>query len=532
MNKNIIKFIAILVMCFMMCAVLVACKGEQGAQGPQGPQGPQGAQGAQGPQGPQGPQGIAGTNGTNGADGADGADGEDGVDGVGIAKAEIINGELVLTYTDGTVANLGNVKGDQGDKGEDAYVCTNHDFVSIEISDTAGAHYTLDVCNLCGWAQIGCAHNNYTETYHAAECDVDGFWLRECNACDYSWTEINNADLAFGHTKPAFDPYNVSNDWVKSQNNSGLCDCEWEPHYTSNCTVCGDEVEAIGVAPGHVYTKYEPTENTTNMSNCEWIPVEIAECDVCGPLGHSDLCFDAIEVGAPKGHTWGAWEIVTAPTADSVGEAVRICDECGTTHKEGVQSIELPKLDTVNYTYAEVSAAECAVDGAATYTYTYTDGTTVAVDVVLPAFGHTYTNNYNVTKLPGRPTELTGEYTPEEMDAHIALFNGTVEIICDVCGEAHEDIIPAITPAMGRFIVAFGNCVNPADTYNYTVLFTDEVTEEGEAVVVAFDLDGLYVHDTAPVQEDCQMVEGANKWYWVYKCSKCEQWIVAYYENK
>ncbi len=45
-----------------------------------------------------------------GADGKDGLDGKDGVDGVGIQKAEINeNGELVLTYTDGTEAVLGKV---------------------------------------------------------------------------------------------------------------------------------------------------------------------------------------------------------------------------------------------------------------------------------------------------------------------------------------------------------------------------------------------------------------------------------------
>lgn len=39
-------------------------------------------------------------------------------DGVGIESAEIVDDELVITYTDGTVQNLGNVKGEQGPKGE------------------------------------------------------------------------------------------------------------------------------------------------------------------------------------------------------------------------------------------------------------------------------------------------------------------------------------------------------------------------------------------------------------------------------
>lgn len=39
-------------------------------------------------------------------------------DGVGIESAEIVDDELVITYTDGIVQNLGNVKGEQGPKGE------------------------------------------------------------------------------------------------------------------------------------------------------------------------------------------------------------------------------------------------------------------------------------------------------------------------------------------------------------------------------------------------------------------------------
>ena len=66
MNKNIIKLFAILVMCFMIGSVLVACQGEQGATGPQGPQGIQGEKGEAGAQGPQGPAGETGPAGPQG----------------------------------------------------------------------------------------------------------------------------------------------------------------------------------------------------------------------------------------------------------------------------------------------------------------------------------------------------------------------------------------------------------------------------------------------------------------------------------
>ena len=38
-------------------------------------------------------------------------------DGVGVESAEIVNDELIITYTNGAMQNLGNVKGDKGDTG-------------------------------------------------------------------------------------------------------------------------------------------------------------------------------------------------------------------------------------------------------------------------------------------------------------------------------------------------------------------------------------------------------------------------------
>ena len=59
-----------------------------------------------------GEDGQDGTNGTNGSNGTNGKDGEDGR---GIASATInSNGELVLTYTDNTTDNLGVVVGEDG----------------------------------------------------------------------------------------------------------------------------------------------------------------------------------------------------------------------------------------------------------------------------------------------------------------------------------------------------------------------------------------------------------------------------------
>jgi len=73
-------------------------------------EGPKGEQGIQGPKGEQGDRGFDGANGKDGIDGKDGKDGEAGERGVGVADAKVdFDGSLVITLTDGTEINAGDV---------------------------------------------------------------------------------------------------------------------------------------------------------------------------------------------------------------------------------------------------------------------------------------------------------------------------------------------------------------------------------------------------------------------------------------
>ena len=94
-------------------------QGEQGLQGEKGDKGDQGAQGLQGEKGDkgdQGAQGLQGEKGDKGDQGAQGLQGEKGEDGVGIQEIEIVNGELIVTYTDESSVNLGPI-GNNGSSG-------------------------------------------------------------------------------------------------------------------------------------------------------------------------------------------------------------------------------------------------------------------------------------------------------------------------------------------------------------------------------------------------------------------------------
>jgi hypothetical protein len=68
--------------------------------------------GEKGDVGPVGPQGPAGDRGLPGQDGRDGADG------VGVKAAGVVDGDLVLTLSDGSLLRAGNVIGPRGEKGE------------------------------------------------------------------------------------------------------------------------------------------------------------------------------------------------------------------------------------------------------------------------------------------------------------------------------------------------------------------------------------------------------------------------------
>ena len=531
MKKNtLVKLLAVLVMCFMIGGVLVACgEPEVGPQGPQGEKGETGETGAQGPQGPQGEQGPAGANGTNGVN--------------GITPKLQINAETLeweISYDDGaTWTSTGVVaKGDKGDAGEDGEDLTACDHVNEYGEETwtvvtlatkstdAGREfdlaYDLYVCNDCGFAKLACAHTYLHYYTTAASCTVNAFDVVECLNCDYVvMTEIEGTK-AGQHTAPAFDAALVDTAiWSLTENETGACDCVWDPVYVSNCVVCDEEnnyVYATGVAPGHVWGEWKPTEDETDRPACVVDEIEIRECQVCGDA-HTNCVEHRVITPAP-GHDWTAWTVETAPTALSEGKLVRVCNDCG-EHGDvygGLESKTIPALNDTDYVYAVTLAPECEVEGAATYTWSYTpaegenaDAQTLVFNVVLAATGHTPVyENAVVTTKPGVDTE------------------GLVSIPCaDGCEVAVTYALPSL--AMGRvYMIEIGNCLKPYDTYTYN--FFDG--EKGIDFTVTFQIDADYVHDEAPALEQCTKVEGDDKTYWVYRCTKCDTWIVVAYEAK
>ncbi len=442
--------------------------------------------------------------------GADGKDGKDGVDG-----KDGING------ADGK-------DGADGEDGEDAYVCENHVWNSevIVISEhyydaTTGKDYigsVLKVCDKCGWAEIAKDEHVFTEVVTAPTCTEEGYTTKTCTTCGYTTIDVASVVPALGHKVAVeFDADNVDTTvWKLAPNTSGLCDCVAEPVYTADCERCGiaDIAKETGKAPGHVYGPWEDTINDSSLPVCEIRPSQVAVCTVC--QHETEECMDHQETAQAPGHKWSDWTVLKAPTATEAGTIIKTCSVCAAKFEQGTETKSIPALNAENvgengYTYEEKADVNCTEAGKGVYTIVV-EGTTLTFNV---AKSHNVegSTDYEVTVKP---------------DGKM----GTVKVKCVDCDAYVELALPDATDPMYSRFYQFvpGNCIDVTDTY--IIPLTDMNGEVEGTVVVTFTLEGDYEHDAAPAKEDCEKVEGEEYWYYIYKCNKCNEWIVAYADKK
>lgn len=121
--------------------------------------------------------------------GADGKDGVDGIDGVGVSDFTVNDdGELIITYTNGTSANLGVVVGKDdadGDNGLSAY----------EIAVKNGFSGTEQEW-IESFGSVESHAHEYSVTQYGYDCDEDGYLLYECTVagCNSSYIVHNWRD--------------------------------------------------------------------------------------------------------------------------------------------------------------------------------------------------------------------------------------------------------------------------------------------------------------------------------------------------
>ena len=76
----------------------------------------------------------------SGGTGTKGDKGDKGDAGVGISSIRLVNYELIITLTDGTVHNFGNVRGEKGAQGEKGTNGTNGVSPTVSVTETTNGH--------------------------------------------------------------------------------------------------------------------------------------------------------------------------------------------------------------------------------------------------------------------------------------------------------------------------------------------------------------------------------------------------------
>ena len=542
MNKNIIKLFAILVMCFVFVGVLVAC----GAKNEDNQAEDCGVCSAQcdcrNLQGIQGIQGEAGENGKTPEIGANGnwfIGGED----TGVpARAESLadcenhdwDSEPLRAHTiTSTGVNILICK----DCGDAAFEYLNHSYTAVVTAPTCTAEgyttyscacgdvyvadtvaklphdysavVTAPTCTSTGYTTYTCAcgdtyvanetaklPHSYNSVVTAPDCFNPGYTTHTCSVCGDTYVDAHTNKLV--HT-PAV-PFDIENPdptvWHEADREDNIHPCNTEKVYATNCIYCNIELFETGKAPGHTWGNWSKAHNETNVCDCEW-NVYIRECSVCFEKEASsdpDVIGDAYKVG----HVYEGWKVAVAPKADAKGELVNNCVNCSCCPK--TQELDALNENADDYT-VEVTPAKCEENGKTVYTYSI-EGKSFSFEVVIPATGHTYGANSTV--------EVVKVPTVNE--------KGSATITCETCGKAMTIDLPKIEEGNNDYLLDVdpNNC---EAKYIYIIEFN------GNKIEVSFNIVGKYIH-VAHTTEPTYEVEGENYIYTVYRCTRCNDWVV------
>ena len=478
MNKNIIKLIAILVMCFMIGAVLVAC----GTQGPVGPKGDKG-------------DSVKGDPGEKGADGKDGT--------------VITIGDDGYIYLDGQKTEwMGyeNTKCAPGDHDLHWETWRAH------TADSTGID--LGVCEEpdCGYAQWRVTNHEYEKKVRYDDCDHGLVYefVCSCGLVDEAQTVVERAP---GHNVTPFDATygatDVGEGWVRAEDQDVVVDyeCERQAAYVQACARCNEDVIKLADPKQHKVPAFDINNPTANG----WKRAEdehgVCSCEAQPAYGH--LCdngcgYEEVELGNATGHAWGEWKVVTPATPAAAGLAKRECSNTCASCGKCFETIVLPKLDTVNYVKAGTEAT-CEAAGNLTYTYNGDangNGKGIVVEYKPAAIGHDYNNgSWTITKAPTKDAE------------------GEISVVCkNGCGKNATAKLPKLAEANYDEFKP-GDC-EKKDTWVITVAVGNG------SVKVEYAVAGAYRHAAPDANTEIHKEVGEYYDYYVYQCPLCGEWVV------
>ena len=334
----------------------------------------------------------------------------------GIASAVVNdNGELVITYTDGTSDNLGVVvgeKGDKGEQGEDGRGISKVEFSAdgtklvITYTDNTTQEIAIPAYGTqCSHEKVEClVFKEHTK-------EVAGTYLLVCEDCGYS--EVLHE---FRHDYGDVEVVPPT--------------CEEEGYTGKTCTICGHAADKTDVKEplGHDWSEeYYVVEDGRTI--CEDGGMYVRVCSRC----------DLVEskVTEPIGHRCEDWAVSTTPTAKNAGELKGSCENCGKQ-----QTKTLPAFDSEEgkafYTYTVTQEKKyCTDEGKGTYSFEI-DEQSFSFEVTIAPTQHTL-NGKTATEWLNKSenaysVDITG--IKEFPDDHATCTkHGKGYYTCEECGE-------------------------------------------------------------------------------------------------
>ncbi len=364
----------------------------------------------------------------------------------GIASAVVNdNGELVITYTDGTSDNLGVVVGEKGDKGEQGEQGPQGDkgeqgpqgdkgeqgpqgdkgeqgedgrgISKVEFSADGTKlviTYTDNTTQEIAIPAYGtqCSHEKVEcLVFKEHTKEVAGTYLLVCEDCGYS--EVLHE---FRHDYGDVEVVPPT--------------CEEEGYTGKTCTICGHAADKTDVKEplGHDWSEeYYVVEDGRTI--CEDGGMYVRVCSRC----------DLVEskVTEPIGHRCEDWAVSTTPTAKNAGELKGSCENCGKQ-----QTKTLPAFDSEEgkafYTYTVTQEKKyCTDEGKGTYSFEI-DEQSFSFEVTIAPTQHTL-NGKTATEWLNKSenaysVDITG--IKEFPDDHATCTkHGKGYYTCEECGE-------------------------------------------------------------------------------------------------
>lgn len=353
-----------------------------------------------------------------------------------------------------------------------------HNFVQSAVvpATCEAGGYTLNVCDRsgCGAQQItnktDAKGHSWTTVAHDADCTHSAYTEYKCaNDASHNYNKYDETKPALGH------------DFTGTEIVTKAATCTEDGTKTIACTRCS-EVQTVTIPKtGHNYTAEAAVPPSCTTSG--YTPYTCSACDDT---------YNVYDSSKPAtGHSWGEWNVTTAPTETTDGEQTRTCSVCGATETAPVPATSHTLVeDTSKYV-----APTCTTDGEKVYKCTathpgQTSPCTYTTKEVLPKTGHTL----STTKTDASCT-----------------VDGKVVTSCSRGDYKAETVIPATGHSYTNAVTTEPTCTT-AGVRTYTCSkCSDTYTETVEKLPHKF-VAGI------PVAATC--TESA---YTPYKCENCDE---------